>query len=96
MVCGSVKNPTYADREDFDGKTGLTYNPTVLLGALEGPLYAYDPYPYVSKSQSNKIGRRGAGRFHIDSPSNVIAWCKEAPRAAAEYRSFAHLETAAA
>ena len=99
-VWGTVKSPNYSDAEDFDYKTGLSFNPTELLAYLEAdgehPAWG-DPFPYVSLSQSaGRVGRRGYGRVHIDAPASTVRYTREAPRTAADVRAFAHLEPVSA
>lgn len=90
-VWGSVARPQYADREDFDYRTGLTYNPAVLLSWLHTDEYgeSCDPYPY--RSGRAAVGRRGAGRVRYDESRQTITYCTLDPRNAADYRAFARV-----
>lgn len=85
MVCGSVKNPVYADVIDYNWKTAETYTLAWLVGKLER---GEDPFPYVYGSP--KIGRYGAGR-HEEQRYGVFNY---RPRTAEWYRKFAHLAAA--
>ncbi len=94
MCVGTVKHPVYADRVDFDHKTGLTYNPERWLEIVNArPSYAaeYDPYPIVTgrdgKTKRGYIeGRRGANR----SDDAHGYWASaERPRTVAEVIAFA-------
>lgn len=77
-VWGTVKFPQYADREDFDQKTALTYHPQALLDALETgtsgfqvdpetKAMTFDPYPWVGRQE---IGRQGANRHAVKRPGD--------------------------
>lgn len=103
---GSGKYPQYKNREDFDEKTGLTYNPKELLPLLiEGHWPTFvdhddytggDPYPYTSGYTANRVGRRGFGRITEQAANDAIrrGWTrhlKRAPRDPEVYRAFAHL-----
>jgi hypothetical protein len=73
MVCGSQKHPAYADRDDYERKTGATYRADLAeLIARQG-----DPFPYVAGR--NYIGRRGAGRLDASDPRHAY-WGKPQPR----------------
>lgn len=65
LVVGSPKSPIYRNREDFDEKTGLTYNYSEMLSMLryeeEEGWEDADPYPFVLGRGSMR-GRYGAGR----------------------------------
>lgn len=85
-VIGSVKNPMYADQDDFDTRTGLTYHPEILLPLLNADS---DPYPYLTGK--SKVGRRGFGRVSGDVSGWQLSYCTYAPRTAQEYARFANL-----
>ena len=77
----------YYDAEDFHFKTGHTYDATY-------PDYVErygDEFPY--KGARNQIGRRGAGRVHIDSPNYLVSYCKEDERTAEFLRALHAGET---
>lgn len=70
-VVGGVKYPTYADREDFEEKTGLTYFPHKLIAVMEewqrynnlhGITDTVDPYPFYVSSTGGQAGGVGRGR----------------------------------
>lgn len=65
MVCGSVRYPNYADRADFDDKTGWSYAPEKLIQFIE--TRGFDPYPFVQGGTSGHVGRIGAGRTDADT-----------------------------
>jgi hypothetical protein len=85
MVCGTVKNPVYADEYDYTWKTAETYTLGGLLAQLE---QGEDPYPWVYNSP--KVGRYGANR-HDEQRYGVFTY---KPRTAEWYRTFAHLAVA--
>jgi hypothetical protein len=85
MVVGTVKNPIYADADDYAWKTAETYTLGGLLAQLE---HGNDPFPYVFGHP--KIGRYGAGR-HEEQRYSVFTY---RPRTAEWYRKFAHLADA--
>jgi len=95
-VWGSAKNPVYADGDHFNERTAFTYAGKDMLEMLEsGERHGDhgDPYPYVRKG-AVKIGRHGAAR---DDGTAAYRWPSifaYRPRTAAEYRKFAHLDTA--
>jgi len=95
MVCGSVKNPVYEDGDDFNDKTGFTYAGKDMLEMLEREERhgggSGDPAPWVRKGARQK-GREGAGRDDGRHASRWPSLYRYAPRTAAEYRTFAHLE----
>lgn len=91
MIVGRPASPVYRDREEFDHKTGLTYNPDALLAALWPTFPDSDPYPYLSAR--SKAGRRGYGRVIADGTS--FRYGIYAPRSAADVRAFAKLDAGA-
>lgn len=101
MIVGTAKRPVYADRVDFNHKTGLTYDPWAWYAVvMEWPTFAddRDPYPYIiGKAVRTRagyiIGRRGADRRDADSPDVTRAYwpIAERPRTVAEVLEFAHL-----
>lgn len=81
FFCGSAKYKVYADETDFHYKTGRTYDQSYpeLLEAWEGVedeahrnFGRIDDFRY--RSGRNQIGRRGAGRVHIEN--NGTRWAK--------------------
>lgn len=77
----------YYDAEDFHYKTGRTYDASY-------PDYVErygDEFPY--KGSRNQIGRRGAGRVHIDASNSLVRYCKEDERSADELRKLHAGET---
>lgn len=100
MIVGASGSPVYADRGDFDHRTGLTYNPRrLLLEMLAWPTFAdvRDPYPYLKGFRAGKAGRRGSGRL---SEAEGAQWerrgwpVRHAPRTVADVQAFAHLSDA--
>ena len=106
---GSVKYAQYRNREDFDAKTGMTYNYKELFPLLqEGywPSFAEhedadhgDPYPFTNGYTANRVGRRGNGRITREQAENNESrgWTrhqKHAPRTPLWYAGFAQLEGA--
>ncbi len=100
-----MKHPTYADRANFDHKTGLTYNPKALLEWLrtdaedENLGQQVDPYPYASRIKP-QVGRHGYDRrdgeheprWSLSTPEAPTEnYFKWTPRNAADYRAFAKL-----
>lgn len=73
------KYAQYRSREDFDDKTGLSYNPTALIRHLTTYAGPYggdrDPYPFVNAGSPEQAGRIGYGRTDADhlSPRVVEA-----------------------
>jgi len=88
MTVGHPASPVYRDRDDFNHKTGISYDPVALLGYIEST--QDDPYPYLSVR--SKAGRRGYGRVSADDPRSRYA--TYAPRSAADVRAFAKLDGA--
>lgn len=67
---------TYQNSADFHHLTGHTYDPTY-------PQFIEDfgdIYPY--RAGRNQIGRRGAGRVHVDAPSHLTNYAAHDPRSA--------------
>lgn len=99
MVCGRVSAPTYADREDFDDKTALTYNPAELFAALEDADYPGDPYPFV-RAGARRAGRAGVTRLtgqQLEYAQSAEArgygndgWARREPRTVEAYARFCH------
>lgn len=96
MVVGTAKYATYRGREDFDQKTGWTYNYDRLLAHfLEWPAFDgsfdRDPFPCTEGYTANRIGRRGFGRKRAQDMNPQWRHVSEAPRDSAWVRKFAHL-----
>lgn len=91
-VWGSVKNPYYANRFDFDRKTALSYNPAALIALLEAG--DTDPYPMVQKgAHGAKSGRVGAARLNDEQHDHLASyWGGEAPWALYRPRTVADIE----
>jgi hypothetical protein len=103
---GSAKCPAYKNREDFDKKTGLTYNYKKLFPLLADGYWssfgghkddAGDPYPFTSGYTANRVGRRGYGRITREQAEHEQArgWgrhIKHAPRYLLSYAQWACME----
>lgn len=81
----------YADRADFNDRTGLAYDPEGLEWYLRE--HGEDPYPFTSGRNSGTAGRKLAGRIDGDTvgrrawsdafehPGDLIdGWLRYAPR----------------
>lgn len=85
MVCGTGRYATYTDKQDFDEKTGFTYNVPVMLDYLS---HGEDPAPYVWNKQT--VGRCGAGRICEEfATTTQVRLSLYAPRTLSDYREFA-------
>jgi hypothetical protein len=98
MVVGSVKNPVYRDRADFDARTGLTYNPAVLLPLLVRGHLRDDDHgdPYPATMGVDRVGRRGYGRIDADTYHEAAVRgrkVKHNPRTPVIYATFANVAT---
>lgn len=105
ILVGMPSSPYYRDREDFNHKTGLTYDPWAWFAYVnEWPTFAdsRDPYPYITgravgTKRGYLIGRRGAGRLHETQGAEHARWgrrVEERPRTVAEVAEFTHLTPA--
>lgn len=63
LLVGTPRNPIYDGSDDFDDRTGMTYNAPRLLARIRR---GYDPYPFTVGRSSNRIGRLGSGRADAD------------------------------
>lgn len=82
MVCKGA----YVDSQDFDEKTGFTYNPTAMMDYLAN---GEDPAPYVLAQP--KVGRYGAGRIcEAFATTTQIRLSEYAPRELVDYMTFAY------
>lgn len=85
LIVGTPKFPVYADAEHFHHRTGRTYDadyPAELEAWEEIEDEEHHDYgridDYRYRSGRNQIGRRGAGRVHIEN--NGTRWAKLDPR----------------
>ena len=67
----------YRDAEDFHHKTGRTYDPSYPEYVEEN---GGDDYP--RRSGRSQIGRRGAGRVHVEDTTAVWSYAKDDERSA--------------
>lgn len=93
LLTGSAKHPVYADVDDFDHKTALTYNPLVLIQQIE--TLGADPYPLVmgagrKSAKGYQIGRAGWGRHAIEDVKPYWPYTNR-PRTIEEIAAFAKI-----